>query len=136
MMNPPGWCAKYVGLPYCDKGRSREGFDCWGLVRHVLADEFGIHGLPDYVNEYSSASDRESVTKIVCSGKADGWKQVAVPNPGSVVILQIAGHPWHCGVVVNAEWMLHTLKGVDVCLERLDSPVWRNRIEGFYQYVG
>lgn len=29
------WWNEYVGLPFADKGRTREGCDCWGLVRLV-----------------------------------------------------------------------------------------------------
>lgn len=136
MMPPPAWCGKYIGLPYEDKGRGPRGFDCWGLVRHILSEQFGITTLPDYVDSYTSASDRNSVTSAVSTGLAQGWTKVAEPVPGAIVILLVAGRPWHCGLVVNKDWMVHTLKGIDVCIERFDSMAWRNRIEGFYQYVG
>lgn len=130
----PAWCANYIGIPYRDKGRDLEGFDCWGLVRHVLMNEFGIDDLPDYVDSYTAASDRQGVAEAVQRGLADGWSVTDQPVSGSLVILQVAGRPWHCAVAVTEDWMLHTLQGVNACLERMDSRVWRNRIEGFYQH--
>jgi hypothetical protein len=52
-------------------------------------------------------------------------------DAGTLIILHLAGRPWHCALAVNKEWMLHTLEGVNACLERMDSMVWNGRIEGF-----
>jgi cell wall-associated NlpC family hydrolase len=134
MTTPPTWAAKYIGVPYLDKGRTIAGFDCWGLVRHVLTHEFGVIELPDYVDSYTAANDRRSVSVAVQSGLSDGWKQIEKPGPGTLIILKVAGRPWHCAVAVTNDWMLHTLQGVNACLERMDSMVWRNRIEGFYEH--
>jgi cell wall-associated NlpC family hydrolase len=27
----PAWAADYVGIPFREHGRSRDGADCWGL---------------------------------------------------------------------------------------------------------
>jgi len=134
MKRPPEWCAKYVGIPFKEKGRGPDGFDCWGIVRHVLAEEFGITGLPDYVDAYTRPGDKQSVATAVRAGLAEGWQKVDTVDAGTLIILRLAGRPWHCALAVNKEWMLHTLEGVNACLERMDSMVWNGRIEGFYQY--
>ena len=35
------WWNKYVGIPYAPGMSSRDGCDCWGLVRLVYREEFG-----------------------------------------------------------------------------------------------
>lgn len=132
-MRPPAWCAKYIGLPFLEKGRGPDGYDCWGLVREVLAAEFGVDGLPDYVNAYSRTTDKLSVSGAVQAGLSRGWRKAAEPKPGTLVILRIAGRPWHCAIAVNKDWFMHILFGANACLERFDSMVWSDRIEGFYE---
>lgn len=134
----PAWVGRWVGLPYRDKGRGPDGFDCWGLVRAALLAERGIR-LPDYADAYESASDPDSASRAVTAGLANGWRKVERPEPFDLVILKIALRPWHCGLIVARGWFLHcppphrgstqTLS----CLERLDSLQWRNRVEGFYR---
>jgi len=134
----PAWVGAWVGLPYADKGRGPNAFDCWGLARAVLQAERGIR-LPDYAEAYESASDPESASRAVMAGLAEGWQKVTVPVVFDLVILAIARRPWHCGIVVAPGWFLHcppphrgntqTLS----CVERLDSIAWRNRVDGFYR---
>jgi hypothetical protein len=38
----PIWVGHYLGLPYKSNGRCREGLDSWGLVRLVLAEQYGL----------------------------------------------------------------------------------------------
>lgn len=132
-MRPPEWCNQYVGKPFKEKGRGPDGYDCWGLVRTVLDEMFSISGLPDYVDSYTSTGDKHSVAAAVCAGLADGWRKVPEATAGTLVILKLAGRPWHCAIAVNREWMLHAVMGSNVCLERIDSMVWNDRIEGYYK---
>ncbi|WP_263418665.1 C40 family peptidase [Terriglobus albidus] len=134
MIQIPAWVDEYVGKPFQEKGRG-PGYDCWGLVREVLALEFSVLGLPDYVGAYSSAFDKESVAAAIEKGLLDGWNQVEKPQAGDLVILRLAGKPWHCGVMVSEIDMLHIVAGTNACRERLDSLTWRNRIEGYYRYA-
>ena len=41
------WTARYINIPYINKGREFSGADCWGLVRLVYKNELGID-LPTY----------------------------------------------------------------------------------------
>lgn len=36
------WTDDYVGLPYLDFGRDRNGLDCWGLYMLIIKEQFGI----------------------------------------------------------------------------------------------
>ncbi|GAA0694598.1 C40 family peptidase [Dyella marensis] len=128
----PAWAGPYVGLPYADKGRTRDGADCWGGVRLVLAEVFGLL-LPDYGDAYPSAEDRAAVAGAVAAGLAAGWEPVSAPAAGDLLILRIAGRPWHCGILVTADRFLHWPPRATSCIERLDSPQWARRIEGVYR---
>lgn len=134
----PAWAARYVGLPYVDKGRTRSGCDCWGGVRLVLAEVFGVT-LPDYTDAYTTADDSRSVAAAVTVGLEHDWQPVTQPQSGDLLILKIGGRPWHCALMVTRDRFLHWLPpssaGVQSfsCIERLDSPRWARRIEGFYR---
>lgn len=134
----PSWVGPFIGLPYAEKGRSRDGADCWGGVRLVMREVFG-YDLPDYSGSYTSTKDHASVAGAVEAGLADGWQPADRPRAGDLLILKIAGRPWHCGVMVNAHQFLHwpppDKQGRQLlsCIERLDSPHWSRRIEGIYR---
>jgi cell wall-associated NlpC family hydrolase len=137
MTQPANWCAEYVGLPFKDQGRDRAGFDCWGLVRCVMAEVFSISGLPDYCESYDSAQNLESVAKAVEAGLAQGWRMLSAgedPREGDLVILKLAGRPWHCAIAAGSDWMMHCVDGMGVVMERWTVPLWRKRVEGFYRH--
>src|SRR5512144_1011435 len=57
---PPAWVAEYVGIPFVDLGRDRQGCDCWGLVRLILAGQAGL-ALPSLATGYGSEADHAAV---------------------------------------------------------------------------
>lgn len=128
----PAWVAPYVGLPYKDKGRGPDGWDCWGGVRMVLSEVFGLD-VPSYDETYASGADRVAVPAAVESGLAEGWERTDTREPGSLLILRIAGRPWHCGLIVAPNLFLHWAPHTTSCMERLDSLMWTRRIEGIYR---
>jgi cell wall-associated NlpC family hydrolase len=138
MIQPAQWCGDYIGLPFKDKGRDRDGFDCWGLVRAVMGEVFGMEDLPDYSAAYEAARDRVSVAKAVAVGLAQGWLQLSPGEDireGDLIILKLAGRPWHCAVSAGGDWMMHVCDGSGVVLEHWTLEPWKNRVEGFYRHV-
>ena len=129
----PTWPEAYVGLPYADKGRDRDGVDCWGLVRLVYAELMAIE-LPSHTQGYVSASELADVTRAI-RGHMRPWAPVARPHPLDVVLLRLAGSPAHVGLIVGGGFMLHVHAGIDTALERIDTLVWRRRIVGYYRHV-
>lgn len=132
----PPWVAGWIGLPYEDKGRGPDAFDCYGLVRGALAAQFRLC-LPSYDDTYVAAGDRHSVATAVEAALTNTWAPVVSPQPvaaGDVVILKVGGRPWHCGLVVARNLFLHILEGGTSCIERLDGVQWVRRIEGVYRH--
>lgn len=122
-----------VGIPFVDGGRDpREGLDCWGLVREVFAR--ASIALPDY---HIGCHDVDAIGVAVAGerllGRWRSWNAHDVPVPAVVAIR--FNSPFvvnHTGVYVGAGRFIHTREKVGVCVERIDSPMWRHRIDGFY----
>jgi cell wall-associated NlpC family hydrolase len=113
----------------------------------VLSEQFEIE-LPDYADAYSCTHDQDSVSAAVRAGLRDGWTKLdrkhMKPHAGDLLIIKIAGRPWHCGLMVTPDKFLHcpTQKdratGQEIgtsCWERLDNVIWTRRIEGIYRHV-
>ena len=136
----PDWVNAYVGLPFRAHGRDRDGVDCWGLVRLVLADQFGTR-LPSYAGGYASVEDAEDIGRLI-RGEMGPWREI-VPGQeqaGDVVLMRLMNQPMHVGVVVapssEGGWMLHIEDGIDACLEPYDGAKWRRRVLGLYRHGG
>jgi hypothetical protein len=128
------WTNDYIGIPYLGMGRDRAGADCWGLVRLVYRDRYGID-LPDYSEQAYNAADGAETAPLIAAGR-DVWSAVTEPAEGDVVLLRIKGYPSHVGVLVGPAQMLHVYRdGLTACIERLDSGVWKHRIEGYYRHA-
>jgi cell wall-associated NlpC family hydrolase len=134
----PGWCAEFIGLPYELRGRTRAGCDCWGLCWIVLQDQFGINApCMDGVawDKDSTPKERRAAAENILATQEDyfGVVEPGSEQPGDIVLLSIAGHPLHMGIVAAPGWMLHSAHDADSALERYDGMIWQKRIEGFYR---
>lgn len=117
---------------FADGGRGPDKFDCYGLAMHI----FMLYGysLPDY---NLSAYDPEGIARKYNDkeGFGDFFKQVAgkeIPVPALVVI---RNHPTlvnHVGVYIGNGKFVHILEKVNVHTSRIDHPMWKNKIVGFY----
>lgn len=133
----PEWVLRYMFATYKDKGRGPDEFDCWGLVRQIQMDQFGVE-LPSLASEYASALDRPSVAVTVqryTEELSRAWRIVTEPMRGDIVVLRIGGVPWHCGVIIADDWMLHILGDAAVAREQISREPWKNRIEGIYRHA-
>ena len=124
--------AEYIGIPYKDRGRDRDGLDCWGLVKLFYSDVMGID-VPGYL-EYDSAEDNAAVADVIDRRVSD-WKQIEAPEPGCVLLFRVKGLPIHCGIYLGRDDFLHAFKGTQVCIERLNSISWSKRLLGAYTWV-
>lgn len=130
----PHWIAEYIGLPYAEKGRDRTGLDCWGLVRLVLAEQFGIT-VPSYADGYTCALERREVARLI-AGVKGSWDPVErdAAAAGDVLLLRQAGAICHVGLVVATGLMLHTEVGIGAAVERYDSPKWAARVVSIHRW--
>lgn len=127
------WTNDYIGLPFKSKGRDRDGLDCWGLFRLVHKEQLNILH-PSYEETYEEANANPMVGSAFTKGLESGWRRVLDAKPFDVVILSIAGKPFHCGVVVENGRMLHIMRGSDAIVEPYTNRYWGRRVEGIYRY--
>ena len=124
----------YVGIPFTEKGYTRLGCNCWGLIRLWLIEQRG-YNIPSYEDYYSDTNDSKGAKKILKSSSSSGdWLKVDTEEPGDVVLLRIKNMPWHVGIVAPKKKMLHIERGLDSIIEPYKGLKWRNRILGFYRY--
>ena len=105
-----------VLTPFLDKGRSYDGWDCWGLVVCYYRDVLGTE-IPAY-GGYGSVKDLRAVAQgFVEAISTDRWKNVGPPQDGYVAVIYRRGLPLHAGVVVcRGSRILHCEQRVGVDL--------------------
>ena len=126
------WANDYVGIPYQNRGRTREGADCWGLACLVYAAELGMI-LPALSNRYANAADASEVGALAMD-QAPLWEEVRDVRPLDLVLLRIGAHACHVGIVVEPGLMLHLLRGCNAVIERYDGPLWERRVVGVFRW--
>lgn len=57
----------YLRKPYADGAMGPDSFNCWGLVRAVRHDIYGLPLLPEYGRKISPSSESQS-DYLACSG--------------------------------------------------------------------
>ena len=133
-MPVPIWAAHYIGLPFMTRGRDHKGVDCWGLVRLVMAEQFGV-ALPSFTDEYDHTCNQVKISALVAR-EVPRWRSIPLGEEvlGDVAVLRVRGAPMHVGMVMGDGLMLHAEKGIDSTLERYTAARWSQRIAGFYRY--
>lgn len=123
----------YIGIPYLNRGRDREGVDCWGLVQLWHKEQLGVT-VPDYLWAYTSAEDFGSVANAINENKVN-WLKVSEPEYGDVLVFRILGYPIHVGIKLNGDDFLHAFRGTQSCVERLSSLSWSRRLTEVYRWA-
>lgn len=126
------WVKKYIGIPFVSNGRAMDGCDCYGLVRLVLRNEYGIE-LPELSNDYSDALNIKETAKLFAENLSLlAARKLPLPREKAVVVITEQGCPCHIGIVAGGGYILHTgIKTGSVC-QRETHPGLRGRIEGYY----
>lgn len=130
----PIWAGHYIGLRFKEHGRDIGGVDCWGLVRLILAEQFGI-ALPSYIREYDYTLAQNQIGQLV-KRESQKWRIIKQGEEvaGDVIVLRVRGEPMHVGVVLGDNHMLHIESGINSVIENYKKPRWVNRVIGFYRY--
>ena len=89
------WINDYIGLPYKHGGRDWEGVDCYGLVKLVYQEEYGIT-LKDWATEFMSIREKsDTISSVVCGGD---WEDVEEPEDGDFVVCKRHKASHHIGI--------------------------------------
>lgn len=144
MTQPPAWVSRYVGIPYIDRGRGPDAYDCWGLVRLIMAERFGVE-LPRFDELYWTDLSycRELGRRV--DATAQGFDCVWLNRgnelppldqlrPGDVLLMRLSGSPVHVGVIASTPWFVHTEVAQDSCVDSLDGLRWSRRVYGVYRH--
>lgn len=129
------WWNKYIGINFAEKGRTIEGFDCWGLLKYVYNHDHPSRViLPGYEDLYNSTNDRETLGRVMFEERQDHWREVTKPQEFDAVLLRMGGVPMHVGIVTKPNHMIHCALGIGTAHERFDVMRWQNKILGFFRY--
>ena len=123
-----------IGVPFTEKGRDLDGWDCWGVVRWGLLHGFGIE-VPSYCDDYMSTEEGQEIAALIAR-ESLGWMEqpLHAAQPGDVLVLRIKGRPWHCGLVIESPWFLHAIEQLGTVRDRWDALRWEHRIIGLYRH--
>ena len=123
------WTDPYIGIPFKPKGGTKDGADCWGLVRLVLKEVFG-KTLPDYLeNPFDQKANAEKIDEQKAIVDA---RLVQDKEDGRLVFLESNGFVSHIGIVVKDHGVLHTERSSGSVIERWSSLARKYRVEGIY----
>ena len=127
------WVKKYAGIPFASNGRTVKGCDCYGLVRLVLMNEYGI-SLPELSNDYNNALNTaetlrlfEGQIPVLCSERIPDLEEKAV------IIITEGGRPCHLGINAGGGYVLHAKYKTGSVCQGLTHPDLSGRIEGYYR---
>lgn len=145
MPNSTAWTNNYIRIPFILRGRSHEGADCWGIIRLVLEEQFGIvvpsYDELDYENIKDTRKRWKILSEVILKGRDDtknGWLQIipGTEKPGDILLIRQSGHYVHVGIVVIPNMMLHSEEGVGCVVENYAGLNWQRRVIGIYRNVG
>ena len=124
-----------MAMPFKERGRDHDGIDCYGLVYLIAREQLGLD-VPAYTESYVTCMDHKEISAIIRQETASTWRPVerVQVQPGDLVVLRIAGHPWHCGLMLNGHQFVHIERGANVCRDDVNSLRWEKRIDGFYRW--
>jgi len=117
-----------IGIPFKAGGRDFNGLDCYGLVK-LLMQRQGID-LPEFA--YADPHNYSMVDRLIRN--QDVAQRLNRPEIGAIVVMSlIPPYEHHLGVVISRNEFIHIRQNTRVTISRLDSPLWRDRIRGFYR---
>lgn len=131
MMIYADFVRRALAVPFVPRGRSWEGWDCWGLI--VLAyREIKDVELPSY-DDYNDKLAYKELSALVDAGRPL-FRATTRPEPGNVALYRVGRYPAHVGLVVPHGRLLHCEQGTGTICPTLRDLAWRDRLEGYYEY--
>lgn len=130
------WSADYIGLPFRDGGRARDGLDCWGLVCLVYAEQLGVT-LNPLSGRYGSTRESEEIAALAADQSTAGpWRPVAPGDdrPFDVLLFRAYCLPTHVGLICGPRLMLHATSGRLSGVEFFADGRWLPRLIGAWRH--
>jgi len=131
------WSTAYIGLPWADLGRARDGLDCWGLVRLVYAEQLRLL-LPSYIGAYASVEEHAELAAHIEDVTRSGvWTAIDTPaaQPFDVLVFRRGRLDTHVGLVVEPGLMLHVAAREQTKIETYTRGPWQHRLSGLYRHL-
>lgn len=116
MSHDVSWVTPYLRTPWVSGGRGPDCYDCWGWLRAVYADQFGID-LPEYAGV--DATNDAVVSMLLTTGaQGSDWYQLVQPIHGCAVAMGHGGRISHVGVYLEVDGglVLHCQRDMGVVL--------------------
>lgn len=127
-----------IGKQFENHGRGPDAFDCWGLAMEVMRR--GGRQLPDYLVDADATGDinaKYSSLLFSCMSGVGCWHELKGPEPMAIVAIKNRpGLVTHIGVCLDNGRVIHISRKSNVMIEQLSSIRLKNRIAGFYRYIG
>lgn len=122
------WANEFVGLPFAERGRGPEAFDCLGLLIEVQRRVFG-RTIADPACTFAGGLRPEN--RAVLEGQV---VEVTDPKAGDALLFREAGRALHVGIVVDHRSMLHSYHAA-ATIESWTGPIWAPKLAGMYRFV-
>ena len=125
----------YSGVPFLEHGRDVNGWDCWGLYRHIYHDFSGLW-LPEFSDCYDDIiHDRKAIGEEV-KHQLKSWVDIPASKEkeGDVIMLRLRGIPMHIGYVLPKSQFIHCVESTNTVVENYKHTLWKNRVLGFHRY--
>lgn len=108
--------ARFLAIPFADRGRSFEGADCWGLVWLW----YRALGVTLTAFDEIDPSERRRIREVIAEQERS-WLVVEEPKPNDVAVMRgAAGRgEGHLGIVMPRRMVLHTSETLGPHLDRI-----------------
>lgn len=135
------WASKYFDIPFVDRGSTRCGCDCWGLVTLIYREQLDIK-LPLYP-EIVKGDLESKWGEITRAAASSDWLTVKDPQEFDVVLMKgLICHqgkkmtrPIHVGVVTCPDFLVHIESGSEVTIANYKShPRVKRRVVNFFRH--
>ena len=125
-----------IGKPFKVGGRGPDYYDCWGIVVECYKRLGSI--VPDFSMSGPVCLSYHKKTSEIIENEIqkDVWEELDKPEEPCVVIFK--EHPYftqHIGMYLGYGKYIHISKNIGVEIDRLDNPIKKQKIRGYYKYV-